>query len=646
MRPCRVCGLRMHPLRLASAVLAAAVCCAQLAHADNAAFEIVRDHIAYDVAADGSYVERQEKLFRILSPQGLDSLHQVNLSYTDGYQDAQIDAAYTIKRDGRRIDVPKDRFFVGSGMATSSGFHDQKTRLAVFENVEVGDEVGYVTEFRQKKPWYPGEFFTSFPLGHGIPLHDFQVTVDAPPSLSLRADAIGVQGGRLADSGSRQHWSWTFDSRAGFAPDGGSVSGMDGGPYLLISSFADYGALARAYEDGARHKAEPTTELRALADRLSSGARDRRDVARRIYNWVSSNIKYVSIVLGNGGLVPHSAAEVLRSGYGDCKDHVTLLQALLAARGIESSPVLINLSPSYRLPAAASPDVFNHLISYLPELDLYVDSTSMFAPFGELPIDDLDKPVLIVASKTLARTPTETAARATLHSTTVIQVEPDGSADAETQFAASGPLAADVRADLARVAPGGEGDYLRAALAGVIDGSLSSGIAAAAADTYSGKAHYRIENAANLMGPGAISAALGYSPRSLQDLIDARLPERHSSYICASFSDSQETVLRLPSNAVITYVPKDAEETANGMRFTAAYERLAGNAVRSVLTLKAEHPHMVCSAEYYNSIRRALGRMMGLASAQIVYEPAEMVSEDPGAKLAYAPCAARKCSSQ
>jgi hypothetical protein len=639
----------MRQWRLIAAILAA---CGSIpileasAIAADSAFEIVRDHVDYDVSTDGSYVEKQEKIFRILSPQGLDALHEVVLSYTDDYQDATIDSAYTLKRDGRRIDVPKDKMFVGYGLTTAPGFHDQKTKVAIFENAEVGDEVGYVTEFRQKKPWYPGRFFTSFSLGQNTPLHDFRVTVSAPPSLALHVDANGLTGGRVADAGPAQRWSWSFDGGTTQAPEDDSVTGFDNGAYLVVSTFEGFAALARSYEDGARGNAEPTAEVRALADRLTTGTRDRREIVHKLYDWVSSNIKYVAIVLGNGGLVPHAAADVLRSGYGDCKDHVTLLEALLTAKGIPSSPVLIDLGPSYHLPSAASPELFNHLITYVPEFDLYLDSTAKYVPFGDLPTDDMDKPVLRIASGTVSRTPTETAEHATLHTVSDVQIHADGSADGDSHFTATGPLAADMRSTLGRVGPGMDSAYLRASVPGTVAGSLIQAQPPNQSGAFSGSARYRIENAASFPGPGAISFGLGYRPKSLQDLIDAHFPQRHANYICSSFVDTDETIVQLPSDVHITSVPRSAQASAGGVTLHTTYARIAYNAVKATVTLRAEHPHMVCAADDYNRVRDELSRMIGLLGAQVVYEPAAVAETARNAKLVYAPCAARKCSSQ
>lgn len=46
----------------------------------------------------------------------------------------------------------------------------------------------------------------------------------------------------------------------------------------------------------------------------------------------------MAVYVGAGGVVPHAAQTVLDNRYGDCKDHVALLEALLGAAGIKSTP--------------------------------------------------------------------------------------------------------------------------------------------------------------------------------------------------------------------------------------------------------------------------------------------------------------------
>ncbi len=62
---------------------------------------------------------------------------------------------------------------------------------------------------------------------------------------------------------------------------------------------------------------------------------------KALYDYVSRNIRYVSLSFGLGRIQPHAASEVLANGYGDCKDKNTLLAALLDAEGFHSTSVLI-----------------------------------------------------------------------------------------------------------------------------------------------------------------------------------------------------------------------------------------------------------------------------------------------------------------
>src|SRR5690606_21003711 len=114
---------------------------------------------------------------------------------------------------------------------------------------------------------------------------------------------------------------------------------------------------------------------------------------------------YVAVYLGNGGLEPNAADSILGNLYGDCKDHTVILGALLAAKGIASTPVLIGAGGGPTLPQIAVLGRFNHAINYIPEFDLYLDSTSPYARFGQVPASDLGAPVVHAVDGAIARTP-------------------------------------------------------------------------------------------------------------------------------------------------------------------------------------------------------------------------------------------------
>jgi len=165
--------------------------------------------------------------------------------------------------------------------------------------------------------------------------------------------------------------------------------------------------------------------------------------------------------------VPHDAETVLTNRLGDCKDHTALFQALLAAKNIESIPVLVNSGSSFKLPPVPTLGVLNHVISYLPGLDLYADSSSEVTPFGLLPMSVSGKPVVHTTHFTgIRRTPpTDYRANAS-RMKWFLKYRKTGSAEGETQNEETGILAGGIKAAMALIQPNMEDIIVRNILAG------------------------------------------------------------------------------------------------------------------------------------------------------------------------------------
>jgi hypothetical protein len=163
---------------------------------------------------------------------------------------------------------------------------------------------------------------------------------------------------------------------------------------------------------------------------------------------VSAHIRYVGLELGRGGVVPRSAESVLTNGYGDCKDHTVIFAALLKAKGIASDIVLINLANGYTLAdVATAPGQFNHVINWLPEFALYVDTTAGVAPFGVLSVSEYGKPVVHAVATGNARrqTPVMPAGITTIAVKTTEKLDESGSFTGETRTVATGSAGVDLR---------------------------------------------------------------------------------------------------------------------------------------------------------------------------------------------------------
>ena len=78
--------------------------------------------------------------------------------------------------------------------------------------------------------------------------------------------------------------------------------------------------------------------LQAKAEELVEGKVGTNERLRALCRFSQKEVRYVAIELGKGRYQPHSAPSVFTNRYGDCKDKVTILRALLDHVGLKAYP--------------------------------------------------------------------------------------------------------------------------------------------------------------------------------------------------------------------------------------------------------------------------------------------------------------------
>ncbi|MEK8033004.1 DUF3857 and transglutaminase domain-containing protein [Ideonella sp. DXS29W] len=360
-------------------------------------------HVDYVVNDDVTSTETRSWSATVLKPQALEWMKQASVSYSTSVQKAEVIEAYTRKTDGRRIDVPKDNYQLNISKGRESGgpaFSDRSSMSVVFPDVAVGDTVVFTYRLTQSEAIFPRHFDAGQTFSTQTAYDDVKVTVDYPASLPVRFEGRQMPQSER-ESGARRTVQWTWSNpkpvrnlRTDFSViDPDQMIGFD------FSTFPDYATIARAYGERATPKAAVTDRVKQLAAEIVGDRQAPADQARALYEWVATKITYGGNCVGVGTVVPRDLDVVVDNRMGDCKDHATLLQALLAARGIPSVQALVNAGSVYTLPRIPRVSAINHVINYIPSLNLYVDSTSETTPFGHLPPSLRGKPVLLVDAK-------------------------------------------------------------------------------------------------------------------------------------------------------------------------------------------------------------------------------------------------------
>jgi transglutaminase-like putative cysteine protease len=432
---------------------------AQSASPVIAAGEAQSDARPFSIALDTRVLVRPNKGAQLLQTrriavrngEAVQAFGQQSFSYIEGMQSLDIVEAYTEKPDKTRIQVDPATILnqdTASGLAAVYT-HDQKAKTVIFPDVQPGDTLVVTTRYEVKSGMFPGKFTELLFYSRELPVDPSTARITAPNNIDLHLALYG-EGfeHRIERTGSTTTYLITYRPQRWVAAEADETSPLDRDPRVVISTFKDYEELGRSVWAAASDKVKVTGDIQRLADEITKGITDRRAQAEAIDRWIKRNVRYVGLYLGNGRWVPHDAASVLKNKYGDCKDHATLMIALLAAKRIPAEYVLINLGNVYTLPDTVAPNYFNHAIVYVPEFDAYDDPTAGTAAFGVLARQAYDKPVLRASATgaKLAHTPAMRPEEHLSTNRTHITIAADGTISGETWQVTTGANATEARA--------------------------------------------------------------------------------------------------------------------------------------------------------------------------------------------------------
>ncbi len=615
--------------------LAAALACAwAVATAAQAgerelSIKVERETIAYTINLDGSYTEAREQTIRVLKDSALESAKSASVSYSTSIQTSEDVVAYTLKADGRRIPVPAGNFQVNSsaGQNGDSPFYsDQTTLTAVFPDLAVGDATVFSYRLKASKPMFDGEFSIIENFDPTTYYGDVRISIDAPAAMIVQHDGwqLHETGNAVRDGRRRIEWQW--QNRTPVDPESlrDGVFKYERYPGYAYSTFASYAAIAKAYGDRAETKAAVTPRIRKLADETAGDTKDPRETAKRLYEWVSRNISYAGNCIGLGAVVPRDLDVVLDNRMGDCKDHATLLQALLAARGIASTQALISAGGSYSLPKVPVASVVNHVINYIPSLDLYLDSTAATVPFGSLPPGLYEKPVLLVSGHhDDAKTPARQMGNDWQKLKTHLAIQSDGSVKGSQRVELSGRLAVAAREQFRNMSADDASKLVKRYFRSSgfkASGKLRFDDPKPMLEQFWIEADFDIERALPLSGGLPVQPwFVSFAPVSgtvARNLGDEETPAGESG--CGGVLTEEAFTFEFPASMRIAAVPANASVQEGNVRYAAAF-RQQGNRIEVTRSLDDRTPGPVCTADYNAAYAKTMRSIYPGLRQQIVY---------------------------
>jgi len=585
---------------------------------------------AYEINADGSDTESQRLAMTILRPEALAGAKQAEFSYSTSLQKGEIVEAYTRKKDGRRLEVPKANYQVNTNAGREAAapiFSDITSVTAVFPDVEVGDTVVFAYRIVQATPMFPGHFSVAHVFSRYAAYDDVSIKVIAPASLWTQYEAPQLTPVPVKETEGRKTWEWTFRNEAPlkWTPEQAGIFTVAEQPGLYFSTFKSYGELVEAYGARARPKAAVTERIRKLAEEVAGAEKGQKDQARALYDWIVRNITYTGNCIGVGAVVPHDLDAVLDNRMGDCKDRATLFQALLAARSIPSVQALINAGDLYELPRVPVVSNVNHVINYLPSLDLYADPTASDMPFGMLSVGLAEKPVLHVDGYAEGRkTPIARHEANRQHMVTHYTIAADGSVSGETKVTLNGYFAADARSKFRYLNKDSEDQFVKAVLSARGQnptGTMTREDATALLDNYTYGVKFTVQEFMPTDGSGGLPIEPAFvSPQAVNDYAQsAKVPDSTREQRCWGGHSTEEYTYEFPKDVKILSVPKDVDAKSDLLAYQATYH-LEGNVLTVKRVVDDNTPTNTCTAAQMAEFRKQARLIAKDVGSQVLFQ--------------------------
>lgn len=359
------------------------------------------------VSSDGQIVERYREVVKILRPQGRAYAHPFAWSNKD--HKLLSFHIWSIGPDGHHYTLKKDEIYERGSQEWGILYNDVRVRSADVPGTDPGGVVAY--EYTMQYPMYSGD--ESWGFQNPIPTVKSVFEIDLPQGWQERALWRNFKSEAPTEP-QPNCFHWELDNIHGIdldsvamAPAEESLAGRmevyfsaaqqpQTAPQLWTRIGEWYTQLAAPQSDG-------PADIAGASRALTTANSDFMQRIQKVADYMQQRIRYVGIEIGIGGYIPHSAEEIYRNQYGDCKDKVTLMIAMLDAVGVRATWMLVDTDRGV-VDAAVPSRMADHMIAAIeipegyknPLLKAVVtaktgkrylifDPTNQYVPIGLLP---------------------------------------------------------------------------------------------------------------------------------------------------------------------------------------------------------------------------------------------------------------------
>ncbi|RLD23953.1 MAG: hypothetical protein DRI71_04025, partial [Bacteroidetes bacterium] len=366
---------------------------------------VIRNSITeFNVINPGKAIETYHVELTILNPSGKREATQL-VGFSDLEKVLEVNGEI-YDRNGVRVKKIKNADIADVSATGSSMYTDNRVKVLDFTYPSYPYSIIFNYKVMHEglmfyPNWSPQDSYKS-----SVEKAVFRVRV--PENMGLNYYEHLVDGDEKVE-GKEIVYTWKVENVFGYKPEPYGPPGRDLKPFVMITpkhfemegyegSMSSWESIGKYDLDLIEGRGELPKEAILKIEKELSGITDKREKARRIYEFVQNTTRYVSVQLGIGGWQPFDAQYVFENGYGDCKALTNYTAALMNHAGIESIYTSVLAGRGATDIVVDFPNArFNHVFLAVPfEKDtVWLECTSQSTPFGYLGTFTSDRHVLM-----------------------------------------------------------------------------------------------------------------------------------------------------------------------------------------------------------------------------------------------------------
>jgi len=360
----------------------------------------------FEILGENNAVYSGYFIIKILDDRGKENFSEVEINYDATYEKPYLEFARTIREDGTVAAVGKKHIRDVSRYLNFPLYSNARAMIISMPQVSNGCIIEYKFKIFKNQLINKKDFSLSYFLRESEPIieADFSFVMPRQEKLNIKflnekynhKDlSLAPQILELEDNKIR--YQWHFEDMPAIVPEPHAPPLVEINPTIILSTFSKWQDVYQWWWKLVQDKIKVTPLIKETVKNLISTCKTEKEKVIALYNFCARNIRYVAVAYGQAGYEPHYAEEILLNKYGDCKDQSILLVTMLREAGFKAYPVLIGTHDYFDLSCDFPAVLFNHCIAMveLENQEVFLDPTCTTCSFGDLPLDDQKRNVLV-----------------------------------------------------------------------------------------------------------------------------------------------------------------------------------------------------------------------------------------------------------